>query len=126
MTGLTVGKDQFAVMVKKKASRVRSGIEQRDSSIRAGADGATTYVVKGSKFQVPSFFGQRKGLPRHCLGEAAEWVAARGWRRCDSFWVRRQAHFTDWSHKRRPYASSLTVPLRHPGQTQSSALAMKS
>ena len=32
---------------------MRSGIEQRDASIRAGAAGATTYVIHDSKFQVP-------------------------------------------------------------------------
>ncbi|MGD0396877.1 MAG: DUF4443 domain-containing protein [Nitrososphaerales archaeon] len=52
-TALTVGREQVAVLVKKKSNRVRSGIEQRDSSIRAGATGATTYVIKDSKFQVP-------------------------------------------------------------------------
>ena len=52
-TALTVGREQVAVLVKKRSGRVRSGIEQRDSSIRAGATGATTYVIKDSKFQVP-------------------------------------------------------------------------
>jgi hypothetical protein len=52
-TTLTVGREQVAVLLKKRSSRVRSGIEQRDSSIRAGAAGATTYVIKGSKFRVP-------------------------------------------------------------------------
>jgi Mn-dependent DtxR family transcriptional regulator len=52
-TALSVGREQVAVLVKKRSDLVRSGIEQRDSSIKAGADGATTYVVKGSKFQVP-------------------------------------------------------------------------
>jgi DNA-binding MarR family transcriptional regulator len=52
-TGLTVGREQVAILVKKKANRVKSGLEQRDSSIKAGAAGATTYVIKNSKFQVP-------------------------------------------------------------------------
>lgn len=52
-TSLSVGREQVAVLVKKKAGLIRTGIEQRDASIKAGADGATTYVVKGSKFQVP-------------------------------------------------------------------------
>ncbi len=50
---LAVGRRQVAVVVRRRSGRVRSGIEQRDSSIKAGADGATTYVVEGSKFQVP-------------------------------------------------------------------------
>jgi len=52
-TPLTVGKVQVAVLVKKKSGKVRSGIEQRDSSIKAGASGATTYIVRDSKFEVP-------------------------------------------------------------------------
>lgn len=52
-TPLTVGKVQVAVLVKKKSGRVKSGIEQRDSSIKAGASGATTYAVSGSRFEVP-------------------------------------------------------------------------
>ena len=50
-TTLTVGREQVAILLKNKSSRVRSGIEQRDSSIRAGAAGATTYVIKGSSFR---------------------------------------------------------------------------
>jgi hypothetical protein len=52
-TALTVGKEQAAVLVRKRAGRVKSGIEQRDSAIKAGAAGATTYVVSGSRFRVP-------------------------------------------------------------------------
>jgi hypothetical protein len=51
-TAVTVGSEQLGVLLKKKSSRVRSRIEQRDSAIRAGAAGATTYVIKDSKFQV--------------------------------------------------------------------------
>jgi len=52
-TPLTVGRVQVAVLVKKRSGRVKSGIEQRDSSIKAGASGATTYLVKDSRFEVP-------------------------------------------------------------------------
>jgi len=52
-TELTVGKIQTALLVRKSSGRVRSGLEQRDSSIRAGASGATTYVFKNSRFEVP-------------------------------------------------------------------------
>jgi hypothetical protein len=48
-----VEKEQVAVLVKKKANAVKSGIEQRDSSIKAGAAGATTYIIRDSKFQMP-------------------------------------------------------------------------
>jgi hypothetical protein len=52
-TSLTVGGAQVAVLIKGKSDRVSNGIEQRDSSVRAGAAGATTYVVKDSKFRMP-------------------------------------------------------------------------
>ena len=52
-TSLTLGREQVALLVKDEAKRVRSGIEQRDASILAGATGATTYTIKGSRFQIP-------------------------------------------------------------------------
>jgi Domain of unknown function (DUF4443)/CggR N-terminal DNA binding domain len=52
-TPLSVGREQVAILVKKRAPQIRTGIEQRDAAIKAGADGATTYVIEGSKFQVP-------------------------------------------------------------------------
>jgi len=52
-TDLTVGKVQAAVLVKKRSGKVRAGIEQRDSAIMNGAAGATTYVVRGARFEVP-------------------------------------------------------------------------
>lgn len=52
-TTLTVGKVQVAALVKKRSRRVRNGIEQRDASIKAGASGATTYVYRGSNFEIP-------------------------------------------------------------------------
>jgi hypothetical protein len=63
-TPLTVGREQVALLVKNKANRVKSGIEQRDSAIRAGAAGATTYVIRGAKFQVPgSSMDSEKDFP---------------------------------------------------------------
>ncbi len=52
-TGLTVGKEQVAALVKQKSNVVKSGIEQRDTAIKAGAAGATTYIIRNSRFQVP-------------------------------------------------------------------------
>ena len=52
-TDLTVGREQTAVLVRGRASSVADGIEQRDEAVRAGADGATTFVVLGSKFRTP-------------------------------------------------------------------------
>lgn len=50
---LTLGGSQVAVMVRSSASEVGSGIDQRDSAIRIGALGATTYAIKSNRFSVP-------------------------------------------------------------------------
>ncbi|MBI0584122.1 MAG: DUF4443 domain-containing protein [Methanomassiliicoccus sp.] len=50
---ITLGQCSVAVQVKGAASRIGSGMEQRDQAIKAGADGATTIVVKGEKLTVP-------------------------------------------------------------------------
>ncbi len=52
-TSLTLGDRQTALLVRGVEGQVKSGIQQRDASIKAGAAGASTYVVKDSKFQVP-------------------------------------------------------------------------
>jgi predicted transcriptional regulator len=52
-TDLTVGNEQTAVLVRGAASRVGDGIEQRDEAVKAGADGATTFVILDSKFRIP-------------------------------------------------------------------------
>ena len=53
-SGLTMGESQAALVLKGAGGRVRSGIEQRDSAIRIGASGATTYVMRSGKFTIPS------------------------------------------------------------------------
>ena len=50
---LTMGAAQVAVSVRGAGDAVKSGIEQRDSAIGLGAAGATTYVVRGSRFTIP-------------------------------------------------------------------------
>ena len=50
---LTIGEFQTALTVRGKGSAVRSGIEQRDSAIRLGAAGATTYSYRGGRFSIP-------------------------------------------------------------------------
>ncbi|HKT22119.1 MAG TPA: DUF4443 domain-containing protein, partial [Nitrososphaerales archaeon] len=41
------------ILVRSAGGAVSSGIQQRDASIRTGADGATTYAYRGDKFTVP-------------------------------------------------------------------------
>ncbi len=50
---LVVGPSQVAVLVRDGARSVLSGIEQRDSAVRSGATGATTYVIRSGKFAIP-------------------------------------------------------------------------
>jgi len=47
------GASQVAVLVRSGGGSVGSGIEQRDSAVRVGAAGATTYVIRSGKFAVP-------------------------------------------------------------------------
>jgi len=53
-SGLTMGEHQAALVLRGAGGTVKSGIEQRDSAIRIGASGATTYVMRSGKFTIPS------------------------------------------------------------------------
>jgi DNA-binding transcriptional regulator LsrR (DeoR family) len=53
-TGLTVSNNDYAVLIRGVTSRIKSGVEQRDSALLAGAKGATTLIYRGDKFHVPS------------------------------------------------------------------------
>ena len=50
---LTLGTQNFAVLVRGAGHRVRSGVEQRDSALKAGALGATTLVFDGERLTLP-------------------------------------------------------------------------
>lgn len=50
---LAVGESQVAVLVRSPDSSVANGLEQRDSAIRIGASGATTYLIRAGKFAMP-------------------------------------------------------------------------
>ncbi len=49
----TVGTYNFGILVKGAANMVKTGIEQRDAAVRAGADGAVTFVVKHGELVMP-------------------------------------------------------------------------
>jgi predicted transcriptional regulator len=51
---LTVGEYNHAVLVKRGASKVRLGVEQRDNALISGASGATTLIVEDGYFKVPA------------------------------------------------------------------------
>jgi len=52
-SNLTMGAHQVAVAVRKGGAKVTSGIEQRDSAIKVGAAGATTYIIRDGRFTIP-------------------------------------------------------------------------
>lgn len=58
---LTVGKVNVATVVRRAASRIKRGIEQRDEAIKAGADGATVLIFKGGKLRFPDGFAEVSG-----------------------------------------------------------------
>ncbi|MDR3782077.1 MAG: hypothetical protein P4K92_02025 [Candidatus Nitrosotalea sp.] len=50
---IALGKFNHAVLLKDMAYNIRSGIEQRDASIKAGAVGATTLVFRNERLLLP-------------------------------------------------------------------------
>lgn len=50
---LTLGSFNVAILVREGASKVRSGMEQRDAALMAGAKGATTLVCASGRLTVP-------------------------------------------------------------------------
>jgi Domain of unknown function (DUF4443) len=52
-SSITLGKFNYAVLVKNMTDAIKSGIEQRDIAIKAGAVGATTLIFKNVIFLIP-------------------------------------------------------------------------
>jgi hypothetical protein len=50
---ITLGKHNYAVLLKQMRTAVGSGVEQRDAAIKMGASGATTLLYQNSKFVIP-------------------------------------------------------------------------
>jgi len=57
LSSITVGNCNFGILVKGAANRIKSGIEQRDAAVRAGANGAVTFVVKHGELVMPPSAG---------------------------------------------------------------------
>ena len=51
---LTLGTDNFAVLVKNSASKITNGMEQRDAAIKADTLGATTLIYDGNDLYLPA------------------------------------------------------------------------
>lgn len=52
-TTLTLGKAQAAVLARSSAGALTSGIAQRDASVKAGAEGTTSYLYRANRFAIP-------------------------------------------------------------------------
>lgn len=50
---VTLGKFNHAILLKNMAYNIRSGIEQRDAAIKAGALGATTLIFRNERLLLP-------------------------------------------------------------------------
>jgi len=44
----------YAILIRGSAMKIKSGLEQRDAAVRAGANGATTLLYVASRFSLPS------------------------------------------------------------------------
>jgi len=51
---LTLADYNFAISIKNHGHKVKSGVEQRDAAVMAGAKGATTIMLKESRLVIPS------------------------------------------------------------------------
>ncbi len=51
---LTIANSSFAVLIKDHGHNVKSGVEQRDAAVMAGAKGATTIMFKKGRLKIPS------------------------------------------------------------------------
>jgi predicted transcriptional regulator len=51
---IAFGEHNFAVLVKNHGSKIRSGVEQRDAAVMAGARGATSCVFKEGRLIIPA------------------------------------------------------------------------
>jgi predicted transcriptional regulator len=51
---LTLATYNLAILINDRQHEIRSGVEQRDAAVMAGARGATTIMFKGGRLQIPS------------------------------------------------------------------------
>ena len=65
---ISIAMRNVAVLVRNRADKVTLGIEQRDAAIKAGAEGATTIVVKDGKLLVPPDYLLDKEKPEIARG----------------------------------------------------------
>jgi predicted transcriptional regulator len=51
---LTLANHSFAILIKDRGRKVKSGVEQRDAAVMAGAKGATTIMFKEGRLKIPT------------------------------------------------------------------------
>ncbi len=66
---VTVGPHDFGILVRKAADKVSSGIEQRDAAVRAGANGAVTFVFRDDRLLMPSAEDSKTRQSPDALGQ---------------------------------------------------------
>jgi len=72
-----LGKYAWSIIVRDNHSKIRSGIEQRDGSIRVGAGGALTVIYSSGKFMVPSMEKNSTNTDCEALGPSEPWTTIR-------------------------------------------------
>jgi len=50
---LSQGAWNYVILIRESAAKIRSGLEQRDAAVRAGANGATTLLYLAGRFSLP-------------------------------------------------------------------------
>ncbi len=50
---LSQGAWNYVILIRESAAKIRSGLEQRDAAVRAGASGATTVIYAAGRFSLP-------------------------------------------------------------------------
>ena len=53
----------MAVKIKGRGDRIKIGVEQRDAAIKAGAEGATTIVVRNGAMMIPPDYNVDHNMP---------------------------------------------------------------
>jgi len=72
-----LGKYAWSIVVRDNQTKIRSGIEQRDGSIRVGAGGALTVIYSSGKFMVPSVDKNSANTDCEALGPTEPWTTIR-------------------------------------------------
>ena len=72
-----LGKFAWSIIARDNQAKIRSGIEQRDASIRVGAGGTLTVIYSSTKFMVPSVDKKSANADCEALGPSEPWTSIR-------------------------------------------------